>query len=82
MIREPIQLKLSARLFNVSRLYFDSIKINFYSFVVKQILVSYRKVLGARSESVYTGNRIVGSNPTLSAITVLQLIYRIPTYLF
>jgi len=33
MIREPIQLKLSARLFNVSRLYFDSIKINFCSFV-------------------------------------------------
>ena len=27
-----------------------------------------RKVLGARLESVYTGNRIVGSNPTLSAI--------------
>ena len=24
---------------------------------------------GARLESVYTGNRIVGSNPTLSAIT-------------
>ena len=27
-----------------------------------------RVVEGARLESVYTGNRIVGSNPTLSAI--------------
>ena len=26
---------------------------------------------GARLESVYTGNRIVGSNPTLSAITLV-----------
>ena len=27
---------------------------------------------GARLESVYTGNRIVGSNPTLSAILIPQ----------
>jgi len=31
------------------------------------VLVSRRQVLGARLEGVYTGNRIVGSNPTLSA---------------
>ena len=29
-----------------------------------------RQVLGARLESVYTSNRIVGSNPTLSAINL------------
>jgi hypothetical protein len=28
---------------------------------------------GARLESVYTGNRIVGSNPTLSATNLLKL---------
>ena len=31
-----------------------------------------RVVEGARLESVYTGNRIVGSNPTPSAITLSQ----------
>ena len=30
-----------------------------------------RVVEGARLESVYTGNRIVGSNPTLPAILIL-----------
>ena len=29
---------------------------------------------GARLESVYTGNRIVGSNPTLSAIKLFILL--------
>jgi len=31
------------------------------------MLISSRKVLGARLESVYTVKGIVGSNPTLSA---------------
>ena len=35
-----------------------------------------RVVEGARLESVYTGNRIVGSNPTLSAINLSFLIVK------
>ena len=33
-------------------------------------------VEGARLESVYTGNRIVGSNPTPSAIISFATVYR------
>jgi len=32
---------------------------------------------GARLESVYTGNRIVGSNPTPSAIDLLPSIHNL-----
>ena len=36
-------------------------------------------VESARLESVYTSNRIVGSNPTLSAKEMIKFIYKICT---